>query len=90
MDPYYSISCGKKDLIDLMDVAGISSPDDTEGLAIVFQTYSLKNEDEGSRHFETGYVGYAYDHGGYTPDGVDDYMIPDDWDEEEDGEYPIW
>ena len=36
MDPYYSISCGMKDLIDLMDVAGISSPDDTEGLANVF------------------------------------------------------
>lgn len=90
LDPYYSISCGMNDLIDLMNAAGITSLDDMEGLAIVFQVYSLKNEDEGSRHFETGYISYAYDHGGYTPEGVDDYMIPDDWDEEEDGEYPIW
>ena len=37
LDPYYSISCGMNDLIDLMNAAGITSLDDMEGLAIVFQ-----------------------------------------------------
>ena len=90
LDPYYSIECGMKDVIDLLSAAGIDSSEDIEGITIVLQTYALKDKESGSRHFEIGYIDYAQEEGGYTPEGVDDYFIPDDWDEEEDGVFPIW
>lgn len=38
LDPYYSIECGMKDVIDLLSAAGIDSSEDIEGITIVLQT----------------------------------------------------
>lgn len=63
--PNYSCLCGVTEFAELLHLVGVIGPDDSENLKIVYQAY----------HTDRGYIQYAKDHGGYTPENAREYII---------------
>lgn len=63
--PNYSCLCGVTEFGELIKLAGVTGIDDTENLKIVYQAY----------HTDRGYIQYAKDRGGYSPENARTYIV---------------
>lgn len=64
LNPNYSIECGVNEFCDLLSLVGVTSESDTDKLLIVYQAY----------HTDRGYIEYALNNGGYTPENAQQYL----------------
>lgn len=63
----YSIRCGVIEISNLIGLCGVTDLNDTTDLAIMYEAYELNS----------GYIQFAIDHGGYSPENAQEYIDTD-------------